>query len=165
MNLVFSGNLLILHLSYKVTKPNTIAKLSQTSFLPFCCGFVYEVRSYAVCYRVLPTLNMNQDNYILISDRMSQTFIQALSVSCSNKTSAGVIIITKYCISHGNMYNSTTISLSREKQINWFHHHSYSNRIGGVMVSVPALGAVARGFEPRSCQTKNYKNWYLLLLR
>jgi len=114
----YSSSSSILYLSYNVTKPNTIAKLSQTSFLPLCCGFVYEVRSYAVCYRVLPTLNMNQDNYILVCDRMSQTFIQALSVSCSNKTSAGVIIITKYCISHGNMYNSTTISLSREKQIN-----------------------------------------------
>ena len=31
------------------------------------------------------------------------------------------------------------------------------HRIGGVMVSVLALGAVDRGFEPRSVQTKDYK--------
>ena len=31
------------------------------------------------------------------------------------------------------------------------------NRIGGVMVSVLASGAVDRGFEPRSGQTKDYK--------
>ena len=31
------------------------------------------------------------------------------------------------------------------------------NRIGGIMVSVLALSAVDRGFEPRSCQTKDYR--------
>ena len=31
------------------------------------------------------------------------------------------------------------------------------DRIGGVMVSVLVLGAVDRGFEPRSGQTKDYK--------
>ena len=31
------------------------------------------------------------------------------------------------------------------------------NHIGGVMVSVLALSAADRGFEPRSCQTKDYK--------
>jgi hypothetical protein len=31
------------------------------------------------------------------------------------------------------------------------------NRIGGVMVSVYASSAVDRGFEPRSCQTKDYE--------
>jgi hypothetical protein len=31
------------------------------------------------------------------------------------------------------------------------------DRIGGVMISVLALGAVDRGFEPRSGQTKDYK--------
>ena len=39
-----------------------------------------------------------------------------------------------------------------------------NNRIGGVMISVLASSAVDRGFEPRSGQTKDYKNWYLLLL-
>ena len=33
----------------------------------------------------------------------------------------------------------------------------FQNRIGGVMVSVLAWSAVDRGFEPRSCQTKDYK--------
>ena len=32
-----------------------------------------------------------------------------------------------------------------------------SNRISGVMVSVPDSSAVDRGFEPRSGQTKDYK--------
>ena len=32
-----------------------------------------------------------------------------------------------------------------------------TNRIGGVMVSVPALSVVVRGFEPRSGQNKDYK--------
>jgi hypothetical protein len=31
------------------------------------------------------------------------------------------------------------------------------NHIGGVMVSVLALSVADRGFEPRSCQTKDYK--------
>ena len=31
------------------------------------------------------------------------------------------------------------------------------NRIGGIMVSVLALSAVDRGFEPRSGQTKDYR--------
>ena len=35
--------------------------------------------------------------------------------------------------------------------------HNFSNRIGGVMVSVFASSAVDRGFEPRSGQTKNYE--------
>ena len=35
--------------------------------------------------------------------------------------------------------------------------HNFSNRIGGVMVSVLASSAVDRGFEPQSGQTKNYK--------
>jgi hypothetical protein len=33
----------------------------------------------------------------------------------------------------------------------------FVNRISGVMVSVLALSAVDRGFEPRSGQTKDYK--------
>ena len=33
----------------------------------------------------------------------------------------------------------------------------WKNRIDGVMVSVLALSAVDRGFEPRSGQTKDYK--------
>ena len=33
----------------------------------------------------------------------------------------------------------------------------FSNRIGGVMVSVFALSAVDHGFEPRSSQTKDYE--------
>jgi hypothetical protein len=33
----------------------------------------------------------------------------------------------------------------------------FVNRIGSVMVSVLALSAVDRGFEPRSGQTKDYK--------
>jgi hypothetical protein len=33
----------------------------------------------------------------------------------------------------------------------------FSNRIGGVMVSVLALSAVDRGFEPRSGQIKDYE--------
>ena len=40
-----------------------------------------------------------------------------------------------------------------------------NDRIGGVMISVLASSAVDRGFEPRSGQTKDYKNWYVLLLR
>ena len=32
------------------------------------------------------------------------------------------------------------------------------NRIGGVMVSVLASSVVDRGFDPRSSQTKDYKN-------
>jgi hypothetical protein len=31
------------------------------------------------------------------------------------------------------------------------------NCISGVMVTVLAVSAVGRGFEPRSCQTKDYK--------
>ena len=31
------------------------------------------------------------------------------------------------------------------------------NRIGGVMVSMLVSSAVDRGFEPRSCQTKDYE--------
>ena len=38
-----------------------------------------------------------------------------------------------------------------------------TDRIGGVMVSVLALSAVDRRFEPRSGQTKD-EHWYLLLL-
>ena len=43
--------------------------------------------------------------------------------------------------------------------------HDYSYRIGFVMVSVLASSAVDRGFEPRSGQTQDFKNWDLLLLR
>jgi hypothetical protein len=43
--------------------------------------------------------------------------------------------------------------------------HLYNNQIGGVMASVLALIVVDRGLEPRSGQTKDYKFWYLLLLR
>ena len=39
------------------------------------------------------------------------------------------------------------------------------NHINGVMVSVLALSAVDRGFEPQWGQTKEYTNLYLLLLR
>jgi len=39
------------------------------------------------------------------------------------------------------------------------------NHIGVVMISVLASSAVDRGFEPRFGQTKDYKIWYLLLLR
>ena len=35
--------------------------------------------------------------------------------------------------------------------------HNYSNRIGGVMVSVLASRAVDRRFDPRLRQTKNYR--------
>jgi hypothetical protein len=35
--------------------------------------------------------------------------------------------------------------------------HNYSNRIGGVMVSVLTSRAVDRGFEPQLGQTKDYK--------
>jgi hypothetical protein len=35
--------------------------------------------------------------------------------------------------------------------------YSIINRIGGIMVSMLALSAVNRGFEPRSGQTKDYK--------
>jgi hypothetical protein len=31
------------------------------------------------------------------------------------------------------------------------------NRIGGVMLSMLASSAVVRGFEPRSCQSKDYE--------
>jgi hypothetical protein len=37
--------------------------------------------------------------------------------------------------------------------------------ISGVMVTVLSSSVVDRGFEPRSVQTKDYKIWYLLLLR
>jgi len=39
------------------------------------------------------------------------------------------------------------------------------NRIIDVMVSVHASSVVDYGFEPRSGQTKDLCNWYLLLLR
>ena len=35
--------------------------------------------------------------------------------------------------------------------------HYPMNRIGGVMVTMPAVSAIDRGFEPRSLQAKNYK--------
>jgi hypothetical protein len=38
-----------------------------------------------------------------------------------------------------------------------FFYHSSRNRIGDVVVSVLAMSAVDRGFEPRSGQTKEYK--------
>ena len=45
------------------------------------------------------------------------------------------------------------------------HAASYNaNRIGGVIVTVLALSAIDRGFEPRSGHTKDYTNWYLLFL-
>ena len=45
------------------------------------------------------------------------------------------------------------------------HAASYNtNRIGGVMVRVLASSAVDRGFEPLSGHTKDYTNWYVLLL-
>ena len=40
-----------------------------------------------------------------------------------------------------------------------------TNCIGDVMASMLALIAVDRGFETQSGQTKDYKIWYLLLLR
>ena len=47
------------------------------------------------------------------------------------------------------------------------HYTSTEKRIGGVMVTsiVPASSAVDRCFETRLDQTKDYKKWYLLLLR
>jgi membrane-bound acyltransferase YfiQ involved in biofilm formation len=40
--------------------------------------------------------------------------------------------------------------------------HNYSNRIGGVMVSVLTSRVVDRGFEPQLGQAKDYKggNWH-----
>ena len=37
------------------------------------------------------------------------------------------------------------------------YSYLFLNRIGGVMVSMLALSAVDRGFEPESGQTKDYK--------
>ena len=37
-------------------------------------------------------------------------------------------------------------------------------RIGGVMVRMLESSVVDRGFESRSGETKEYTNWYLLLL-
>jgi len=40
-----------------------------------------------------------------------------------------------------------------------------NNRIGDAMVSALASSAVDSELESRSGQAKDYKNWYLLLLR
>ena len=39
----------------------------------------------------------------------------------------------------------------------YYYLSHFFNRIGGVMVSVPASSVVDRGFEPWSSQTKDYK--------
>jgi hypothetical protein len=39
----------------------------------------------------------------------------------------------------------------------YYYLSHFFNRIGGVMVSVPASSVVDRGFEPWSGQTKDYK--------
>ena len=48
-----------------------------------------------------------------------------------------------------------------EEDDKYFPQHSGGhypmNRIGGVMVTMLAVSAIDRGFEPRSVQTKNYK--------
>jgi hypothetical protein len=42
---------------------------------------------------------------------------------------------------------------------------SKGNCIGGIMVSVLTSSAVDHVFEPRSGQIKDFKIWYLLILR